>query len=370
MKSSIPNIVLLWLRSPELSRLMLGLGALLLAIEGTWSVPIHTSSVFGVYIVLLLILLGLQLPRLRFGAAWLSHAGMLLVLAGSVLGISDRIPCKMRLYANDACSIAYTEDMCTVQLPFTVALDRFETEYYVNDSVAPKQFRSYLRIDGKEMVTEVNSPARYMGYSIYQDGYDITNGQYSVLKFVRDPWLPIVYAGMILLAMSALLLMLGRWNWRIILPIVTLIAVLFTLFSIARINFQTLVPVLRSWWFVPHLGMYMIAYSVVAVASIATFFNTTLAKQLMRSASGLIVLGMLMGSVWANQAWGDYWGWDPKENWAAVTWLLTVMCLHVRDARRWKITVYVLLTFVALQLTWYGVNYLPSAVNSLHIYNS
>ena len=65
MKSSIPNIVLLWLRSPELSRLMLGVGALLLAIEGTWSVPIHTSSVFGVYIVLLLILLGLQLPRLR-----------------------------------------------------------------------------------------------------------------------------------------------------------------------------------------------------------------------------------------------------------------------------------------------------------------
>ena len=50
--------------------------------------------------------------------------------------------------------------------------------------------------------------------------------------------------------------------------------------------------------------------------------------------------------------------------------LLTVMCLHVRDARRWKISVYVLLTFVALQLTWYGVNYLPSAVNSLHIYNS
>lgn len=370
MKSCTPNNVLQQLRSPELSRLVLSVGILLLAIEGTWSVPVHLSTAFGVYIIFLMVLLCMQLPRLRFSAGWLAHTGMLFVLAGSVLGASERIPCRMRLYINEAGSIAYTEDMETIQLPFTVALDRFETEYYVNDNIAPKQFRSYLKVDGKEMVTEVNAPARYMGYSIYQDGYDMTNGQYSVLKLVHDPWLPIVYAGMVFLAVSAVMLLLGSWNWKINLPIVILIAMLFTLFSIARINFQTLMPVLRSWWFVPHLGMYMIAYSVVAVAAVVTFFNTPLAKQLMQSASGLIVLGMLMGSVWANQAWGDYWGWDPKENWAAVTWMLTIMCLHVREARRWKITVYVLLTFVALQITWYGVNYLPSAVNSLHTYNS
>ena len=220
------------------------------------------------------------------------------------------------------------------------------------------------------MTTEVNAPARYMGYSIYQDGYDTLNGQYSILKFVHDPWLPAVYAGMALLAVAAFLLLLNHWNLKVILPVVILITVLFTLFSVARINFQTLMPVLRSWWFVPHLGMYMIAYAIVAVAVIVTFFNAILARELIRSASGLILLGMLMGSVWANQAWGDYWGWDPKENWAAVTWMLMLMCMHVRDAGRWKITMYVLLIFVALQITWYGVNYLPSAVNSLHTYNS
>ena len=370
MKSCTLNSVLQRLRSPGLSRLMLGVGALLLAIEGTWSVPVHTSAVFGVYIVLLLILLGLQLPRLRFSAAWLAHAGMVVILAGSVLGASERVPCRMRLYVNEAGSIAYTGDMSTVQLPFTVALDKFETEYYANDNIAPKQFRSYLRVDGKKMTAEMNEPASYMGYSIFQDGYDMADGQYSVLKFVRDPWLPFVYFGMALLAASAVLLLLDCWKLKVILPVVILIAVLFTLFSIARIEFQWLMPVLRSWWFVPHLGMYMIAYSVVAVASVITFFNTQLARQLVRSASGLIVLGMLMGSIWARQAWGDYWGWDPKENWAAVTWLITLMCLHVQDKNRWKITIYVLLAFVALQITWYGVNYLPSAVNSLHTYNS
>ena len=370
MVSFTLNSVLQSLRSPRLSRLMLGMGALLLAIEGTWSVPVHSSTAFGVYIILLLVLLCVQLPKLRFSAGWPAHIGMLLILAGSVLGASERIPCRMRLYVNEAGSIAYTDDMKTVQLPFTVALDKFETEYYANDKIAPKQFRSYLKVDGKEMTIEVNEPASYMGYSIFQDGYDMADGQYSVLKFVRDPWLPVVYVGMALLAVAAVLLLLDSWNRKIILPVVILMAMLFTLFSIARIEFQCLMPVLRSWWFVPHLGMYMLAYSVVAVAVIVTFFNTPLAKQLMRSASGLIVLGMLMGSIWARQAWGDYWGWDPKENWAAVTWFLTLMCLHVKDATRWKITMYVLLTFVALQITWYGVNYLPSAVNSLHTYNS
>lgn len=371
MRSSTPyNKVSQWLCSPWLSRLMLGLGVLMLAIEGTWSIPVHASTAFGVYIILLMLLLCVQISRFRFGAVWLSHVGMLLVLAGSLLGASGRIPCRMKLFVNEAGSIAYTEDKSTVQLPFTIALDKFETEYYANDQEAPKQFRSYLKIDGKQMTTEVNAPARYMGYSIYQDGYDTLNGQYSILKFVHDPWLLAVYAGMALLAVAAFLLLLNHWNLKVILPVVILIAVLFTLFSVARINFQTLMPVLRSWWFVPHLGMYMIAYAIVSVAVIVTFFNASLARELIRSASGLILLGMLMGSVWANQAWGDYWGWDPKENWAAVTWMLMLMCMHVRDAGRWKITMYVLLTFVALQITWYGVNYLPSAVNSLHTYNS
>lgn len=76
---------------------------------------------------------------------------------------------------------------------------------------------------------------------------------------------------------------------------------------------------------------------------------------------------MMCGAVWAQQAWGDYWTWDVKECWAAATWLLTVAGSHV-PGKKLKLT-FAVIAFLAMQMTWYGVNYLPSAAQSLHTYN-
>ena len=387
--------VVAWMGSTASSRWLLGIGALLLAFEGTWSVPVHSSVAFTAYLVVLLLSLGMQLPKVSTKSAclpdiqaWLSQVGLWLIVAGSLFGAPDRISCKMQLYAGEAGNIAYMGDDETVSLPFTVALDKFETEYYETDVSAPRQFRSHLLTDGRNMVTEVNAPASYQGYDIFQVGGSTDDGGYSVLQLVRDPWLPVVYLGMSLLAVAAVLQSLGRWNIKVMLPVVLAISLVFTMLSIAKINFQTLIPALRSWWFVPHLGMYMVAYALVAIAVVVVIRNqfrygktesaggdSTLAMRLMQSASGLILLGMLMGSVWARQAWGDYWSWDPKENWAAVTWIMTQMCLPDRQAcmqetsGRRRQALCIILTFISLQITWYGVNYLPSAVNSMHTYN-
>ena len=78
-----------------------------------------------------------------------------------------------------------------------------------------------------------------------------------------------------------------------------------------------------------------------------------------------------MGAVWAKQAWGNYWAWDSKENWAAVTWLIYVSYLHIRFRYPTKLKLAIIimtLGFIALQITWYGVNYLPAAQKSMHTY--
>ncbi len=49
-----------------------------------------------------------------------------------------------------------------------------------------------------------------------------------------------------------------------------------------------------------------------------------------------LTLGILTGAIWAQDAWGRYWGWDPKESWALVTWLWYLMLLHLRGLRRWR----------------------------------
>lgn len=82
--------------------------------------------------------------------------------------------------------------------------------------------------------------------------------------------------------------------------------------------------------------------------------------------------GLLLGAVWAKQAWGTYWGWDPKETWAAITLLSYLLYIHHRlyAPRKFEVSFALLiLSFLFLQICWYGVNYLPAAQgSSIHTY--
>ena len=69
---------------------------------------------------------------------------------------------------------------------------------------------------------------------------------------------------------------------------------------------------------------------------------------------------------------GNYWSWDPKETWAVITWMGYLIYIHLRlFGRVGSKSLYVLLifSFLALQMCWYGVNYLPAAQQSIHLYN-
>ena len=93
---------------------------------------------------------------------------------------------------------------------------------------------------------------------------------------------------------------------------------------------------------------------------------------LVYSGQAFLTFGMLFGALWAKEAWGHYWSWDPKETWAAVTWLSYLTYIHLRLSRPrlvppalWLL----LLSFVLLQICWWGINYLPSAQGaSVHTY--
>ena len=86
----------------------------------------------------------------------------------------------------------------------------------------------------------------------------------------------------------------------------------------------------------------------------------------------LLTFGMLTGAVWAKAAWGNYWNWDPKETWAAITWGGYLLYLHLRlrgTVRPKMLYAVLIVSFLALQMCWYGVNYLPAALESVHLYN-
>ena len=143
-----------------------------------------------------------------------------------------------------------------------------------------------------------------------------------------------------------------RWQYRWILSFSALLATVFVIINLMKpeIHDQSLMPALQSIWFIPHVTVYMFSYAGIAFLSI----------------------GMLLGSLWAKEAWGNYWSWEPKETWAVITWAGYLLYVHLRLFRKTgRKTLYVLLimSFLALQMCWYGVNYLPAAQQSVHLYN-
>ncbi|MBQ2589476.1 MAG: cytochrome c biogenesis protein CcsA, partial [Prevotella sp.] len=86
-----------------------------------------------------------------------------------------------------------------------------------------------------------------------------------------------------------------------------------------------------------------------------------------------LTIGMLFGALWAKEAWGHYWSWDPKETWAAITWLSYLVYVHYRNLphHRERLALWMLIvSFVLLQMCWWGINYLPSAQgSSVHTYS-
>lgn len=173
-----------------------------------------------------------------------------------------------------------------------------------------------------------------------------------------------------------------RWKYRWILSFSTLLSTVFVIINLLKpeIHDQSLMPALQSIWFIPHVTVYMFSYSVLGCAFIIAVSGLIRHKEeylhtadnLVYTGVAFLSIGMLLGSLWAKEAWGNYWSWDPKETWAVITWMGYLLYIHLRLSRKTKRkTLYVILifSFLALQMCWYGVNYLPSAQQSIHLYN-
>ncbi|WP_088893087.1 c-type cytochrome biogenesis protein CcsB [Leptolyngbya ohadii] len=81
----------------------------------------------------------------------------------------------------------------------------------------------------------------------------------------------------------------------------------------------------------------------------------------------LLTIGIIAGAVWANEAWGSYWSWDPKETWALITWLVFAAYLHARITRGWQGRRPALLAasgFVVVWVCYLGVNLLGKGLHS------
>jgi cytochrome c-type biogenesis protein CcsB len=156
-------------------------------------------------------------------------------------------------------------------------------------------------------------------------------------------------------------------------------------------SIQPLIPALKSNWLIAHVVACFIGYAAFGIAfgvSIMYFLRhrggetagrlqrlpsdkvlDELTHQLVMFGFLWLTAGIITGAVWANSAWGRYWGWDPKETWSFITWLIYAALLHFRLMRGWRgrrIAVLSVVGFLAVLFTYFGVNLLPG----LHSYGA
>ena len=148
----------------------------------------------------------------------------------------------------------------------------------------------------------------------------------------------------------------------------------------------TLLPALQSYWMAIHVPVMFVSYAAFANAfgvGLAYLLQEWLLKskkpskavfrlpaldeldgliyKIIAFAFPVLTLGVLLGAAWAYDAWGRYWGWDPKETWAFITWVVYAIYLHMRLVAGWRgrKTAYLSIAgFVVVLFTYMGVNYL------------
>lgn len=123
-----------------------------------------------------------------------------------------------------------------------------------------------------------------------------------------------------------------------------------------------LMPVLQSPWLSSHVTTIMISYSLFALL----VFRPS--RTMLVWAEIMLGVGIILGSIWAKTAWGAYWQWDPKENWAAISFLIYLVPLF----SRWipwlqsdkHLKIYLRIAFLSILMTYFGCNYLLSGLHS------
>ena len=148
-----------------------------------------------------------------------------------------------------------------------------------------------------------------------------------------------------------------------------------------------LVPVLKSFWLSVHVSVITASYGFLALGCALGFLTLILftcksSHQIVATIKhlsaineitlilglSLLVIGNFLGGVWANESWGRYWGWDPKETWAYISILVYTLILHVRLVPRiyshYSFAVLSLLGFASILMTYFGVNFYLAGMHS------
>jgi len=155
-------------------------------------------------------------------------------------------------------------------------------------------------------------------------------------------------------------------------------------------SIANLQPVLDSYWLMIHVAVIVMSYGpftlgmILAITSLFLMIFTTkgnykrmeiniseltvVTEMALTAGLVLLTIGNFLGGQWANESWGRYWGWDPKETWALISIMVYAFVIHARLVPglrgRWTFNVFALFAYASIMMTYFGVNFYLSGLHS------
>ncbi len=153
-------------------------------------------------------------------------------------------------------------------------------------------------------------------------------------------------------------------------------------------HISPLVPVLKSPWLISHVTTIIIAYGLMGISFLIGVTNmillsikgrnelintrikelTIINEMSLWLGETFLTIGIFLGAIWANESWGRYWGWDPKEVWALITMVIYAIVLHSHLTKKlnnvWCFNFLSTISFASVIMTYFGVNFLLSGMHS------
>jgi len=153
---------------------------------------------------------------------------------------------------------------------------------------------------------------------------------------------------------------------------------------------SNLQPVLDSYWLMIHVSIIVGSYGpftlgmILGLTTLLLMVLTTeknkvkmdlnikeltiITEMALTVGLVLLIIGNFLGGMWANESWGRYWGWDPKETWALVSIMIYAFVIHMRLIpglrSRWFFNVMAVLAFSSIMMTYFGVNFYLTGLHS------
>ena len=306
--------------------------------------------------------------------------GRLKTCAFATLALALSAAATARLPVRETKDVVLAEgDHCNLDGDLSLRLDRFAVLHY--PSGKPMQYTSSIKAldnrTGEEASAEisVNRPFRRNGWWIYQMGSGIDEpatsrrAYRSVIRAVRDPFLPIAAAAGSLAVAGALLLCFvprverksraTRLRRAVALLAAAATAVLPVVIISRAVFAPEPPPALQSVLMAPHVAAYAASYLILLFAAFG------IGRRAVPVGFFLMTVGLVVGALWGKLAWSDWWQFDPKENWSLATWFAFAVHLALPPESRWsKAALWTGTVLIVVTLTWVNFSKFTAGLHS------